>query len=46
MDQGTTHVAIDDSKRRLVIGLLRPGEHQPELREIPNDPKLIRRLFP
>ena len=45
MDQGTTHVAIDDSTRRLVIGLLRPGEHQPELREIPNDPKLIRRLF-
>jgi transposase len=41
----TTYVAIDDSKRKLVVGILRPGDREPELREIPNDPKLLRRLF-
>ena len=44
MDQDTTFVAIDDSKRTLVVGILRPGDHEPELREIPNEPKPIRRL--
>jgi transposase len=45
MIQGTTCVAIDDSKRKLVVGILRPGAGEPELREIANLPKLIRRLF-
>lgn len=44
MDQDTTYVAIDDSKRTLVVGILRPGEREPELREIPNEPKGVRRL--
>jgi transposase len=38
-------VALDDSKRKLVVGILRPGAHEPELREIANESKLIRRLF-
>src|SRR5688500_2846641 len=45
METGTTYVALDDSKRTIVVGILRPGHAQPELREIPNDPRLIRRLF-
>jgi transposase len=45
MDQDTTYVAIDDSKRTLVVGSLRPGDREPELREIPNEPKGVRRLF-
>jgi transposase len=44
MDQDTTYVAIDDSKRTLVAGILRPGAGEPELREIPNEPKAVRRL--
>jgi hypothetical protein len=38
-------VALDDSKRKIVAGILRPGDAQPELREIMNDPRQIRRLF-
>ena len=45
MDKDTAYVALDDSKRTIVAGILRPGSDQPELREIPNDPRLIRRLF-
>ena len=45
MDQDTTYVALDDSKRKIVAGILRPGEAQPELREMPKEPHLIRRLF-
>jgi len=44
MDKDTTYVAIDDSKRTLVLGVLRPGDREPELREIPNEPKGVRRL--
>jgi hypothetical protein len=44
MDKDTTYVAIDDSKRTLVAGILRPGDREPELREIPNEPKAVRRL--
>lgn len=40
-----THVALDDSKRVIVAGILGPEATQPELREIPNDPRHIRRLF-
>ncbi len=45
MGEGTTHVALDDSKLRIAVGVLRPGEHEPELHEIPNEPRSIRRLF-
>ncbi len=44
MDKGTTHVALDDSKRKIVAGILRPEATQPELRELPNDPHHIRRV--
>ena len=45
MDKGTTYVALDDSKRRIVAGIIRPADTEPELREIPNDPQHVRRLF-
>ena len=45
MEKGTTYVALDDSKRKIVAGILRPGDVQPELREIANDARQIRRLF-
>lgn len=45
MDKGTTYVALDDSKRKIVAGILRPGEASPELREIPNGAPHIQRLF-
>jgi len=45
MDKDTTYVALDDSKRKIVVGILRPGAVEPELREIVNDPRQIRRLF-
>ena len=44
MDKGTTYVALDDSKRRIVAGILRPADTEPELREIPNDAQHVRRL--
>lgn len=44
MDKDTTFVALDDSKRTIVGGILRPGAPAPELREIPNEPAAIRRL--
>ena len=45
MKKGITYVAMDDSKRKIVAGILQPGAAQPELRQIPNEPRLIRRLF-
>jgi hypothetical protein len=45
MGQGTTSVALDDSRRKIVAGILRPGATEPELREIPNEPRLVRRLI-
>lgn len=45
MEKNTTYVALDDSKRKIVAGILRPETTQPELRELPNDPHHIRRLF-
>jgi transposase len=45
MGKGTTFVALDDSKRKIVAGILRAGATEPELREIPNEPKLVRRLI-
>jgi transposase len=45
MENSTTHVALDDSKRKIVAGILRPGATEPELRELPNDPHHSRQLF-
>ena len=39
------YVALDDSKRKVVVGILRPGQVDAELREMPKEPHLIRRLF-
>lgn len=44
MEKNTTYVALDDSKRKIVVAILRPEEH-PELREIVNEPRPIRQLF-
>ena len=40
-----THVALDDSKRVIMVGILRPDATQPDLREVPNEPRHVRRLF-
>jgi len=45
MEKGTTYVALDDSKRKIVAGILRSDAMQPEVRELPNDPHHVRRLF-
>src|SRR2546422_5165008 len=45
MEKGTTYVALDDSKRKIVAGILRPGAPAPEFGEPPNDPPHIQRLF-
>ena len=45
MGEGTTYVALDDSKRKVVAAILRPGANEPEQRELPKEPHLIRRLF-
>lgn len=41
----TIYVGIDDSKRTLVVAILRPGAAEPEQREIPNEPTALRRLM-
>ena len=38
------YVALDDSKRTIVAGILRPAS-EPELREIPNTPEHIAPFF-
>lgn len=45
MEEHITHVAMDDSKRTIVAGILRPGATDPELRSIPNEPRHLRRFF-
>jgi transposase len=45
MQKHITHVALDDSKRTNVAGILRPGSQDPDLRSIPNEPRHLRRLF-
>ena len=45
MGQGTTFVALDDSKRKIVAGILWPEALDAELREIPNEPKPLRHLI-
>ncbi len=44
MKQHITHVALDDSKRTIVAGILRPGAKEPELRSLPNEPRHLRRF--
>jgi transposase len=44
MRKNITHVALDDSKRTIVAGILRPGVPEPELRQLPNEPRHLRRL--
>ena len=41
MGKGSAYVVPDDSKRKIVAGILRPGAMQPELRELPNLPRYI-----
>lgn len=45
MEKGTTFVGLDDSKRKVVVAILRPGAAEPEQREMPKESHLIRRLF-
>ena len=45
MEKNTTYVALDDSTRKIVVGILRPDALQPELREIANEPRHVRHLF-
>ena len=45
MQKDTIFVAIDDSKRTLMLGILRPGADEPETRSIPNESRHVRRLF-
>lgn len=45
MQKHITHVALDDSKRTIVAGILRPGVQEPEVRQLPNEPRHLRRFF-
>jgi len=45
MQKDSTFVALDDSKRTLVAGILRPGSDAPELHTLPNEPRHVRRVF-
>lgn len=45
MEKDTTHVALDDSKRKVVVAILRPGGTEPAQREMPKEPHHIQRLF-
>jgi len=45
MKKDTTYVALDDSKNSIVVGILRPRDTEPELRQIPNEARHLRRLF-
>jgi hypothetical protein len=44
MKQPITHVALEDSQRTLVAGILRPGAEEPELRSLPKEPRHRRRF--
>src|SRR5262249_45879523 len=45
VENDTIYVALDDSKRKLVVAMLRPGATELEEREIPKDAPQIMRLF-
>jgi transposase len=44
MEKNITYVALDDSKRKIVVAILRADAEHPEVREIPNELGPIRRL--
>jgi len=44
VENDTIYVALDDSKRKLVVAMLRAGATEPEEREIPKHPLHIQRL--
>jgi len=44
VEKNTIYIALDDSKRKLVVAMLRPAATEPEEREIPKDPSHIQRL--
>ncbi len=44
MKKDTTYVALDDSMNSIVAGILRPKVTEPELRQMPNEPRHLRRL--
>jgi transposase len=43
MEQGTTYVGLDVSKRTIAIAVRWPGRAEPEERSIPNEPRAIAR---
>jgi transposase len=43
MDQGTTYVGLDVSKRTIAVSLRSPGRSEPEERSIPNEPRAVAR---
>jgi len=45
VEKDTIYVALDDSKRKLVIAILQPGAAEPEEREIPKDAQHIQGQF-
>ncbi len=45
MEKDTISVALDDTKRKVVGASLRPGQTQPERREMPTAPPVIHRVF-
>ncbi len=45
MKEDITYVALDDSKNSIVAGILRPKATEPELRQLPNEPRHLRRFF-
>lgn len=45
MEKDTTYVVLGDSKRKVVVAILRPGATEPEQREMPKEPHHIQRLF-
>jgi len=44
MKKDITYVALDDSKKSIVAGILHPKATEPELRQFPNEPKHLRRF--
>lgn len=45
MKKDITYAALDDSKKSIVAGVLRPKATEPELRQVPNEPRHLRRFF-
>ena len=45
MEKVTTWAGLDVHSERIVIATLKGQGREPEMRDIPNDPKVIRRTF-